>query len=201
VNIKNAQADEVYAQRSYRISDIWDGSGYTLELAEQRAFSRAEFLDYWLGLQDEFSLDIIEDPFAESDRENWSRLVEHNSQCGIFGDDIVCGDPLRIAELLAGGYMTGIVLKPDQAGTISRTIDAIHAAQQQDAPIILSHRSISTDSLVLAHLLVEFGIRHAKFGPLYTDYTSIMRMNEILRMTQQPSSNTAKASQADHAGP
>jgi enolase len=96
--------------------------------------------------------------------------------------------------------MTGIVLKPDQAGTMSRTMDAIHAAQQQDAPIILSHRSISTDSLELAHLLVEFDIGHAKFGPLYTDCSAILRMNEVLRMAQPPTATTTQISQSDHAG-
>ena len=183
-------------------SGLRDGSGYALELAEQRTFSRPEFLDYWRDIQDEFSLDIIEDPFAETDHDNWSRLVEHGAQCRIFGDDIHSGDPLRISEFLTGGCMTGIVLKPDQAGTMSRTIDAIHAAQQQDAPIILSHRSIGTDSLVLAHLLVEFGIGYAKFGPLYTDYNAILRMNEVLRMTQTSAVTTAAvtARQSDHAG-
>jgi enolase len=97
--------------------------------------------------------------------------------------------------------MTGVVLKPDQAGTMSRTMDAIHAAQQPDAPIILSHRSISTDSLVLAHMLVEFDIGHAKFGPLYTDYSAILKMNEVLRMTQTSTAAAVKARQSDHAGP
>lgn len=181
-------------------SGLWNGSAYALELAEQQTFSRAEFLGYWRDIQDEFSLDVIEDPFAESDQDNWRRLVEHSAQCGIFGDDIHCGDPLRIRELLDGSCMTGVVLKPDQAGTMSRTMDAIHAAQQQDVPIILSHRSIGTDSLVLAHLLVEFGIRHAKFGPLYTDYNAILRMNEVLRMTQTSTAAAETARQSDHAG-
>jgi enolase len=182
-------------------SGLRDGSGYALELAEQRTFSRPEFLGYWRDIQDEFSLDVIEDPFAESDQDNWRRLVEHSAQCGIIGDDIHCGDPLRIRELLDGGCMTGIILKPDQAGTMSRTMDAIHTAQQQDAPIILSHRSISTDSLELAHLLVEFDIGHAKFGPLYTDYSAILKMNEVLRMTQTSTAAAVKARQSDHAGP
>ena len=181
-------------------SGLRDGSGYALELAEQRTFSCPEFLDYWRDIQDEFSLDVIEDPFAESDQDNWSRLVEHDTQCRIAGDDIHSGDPLRIRKLLDAGCMTGIVLKPDQAGTMSRTIDAIHAAQQQDVPVILSHRSISTDSLVLAHLLVEFGIDYAKFGPLYTDYSAILKMNEVLRMTQPSMAVAATARQSGHAG-
>ena len=180
-------------------SGLWNGSGYTLELAEQRTFSRQEFVAYWRDILGEFALHVIEDPFAESDQESWMKLVASRAECGIFGDDIHCGDPLRIRELLDGGCMTGVVLKPDQAGTMSRTMDAIHAAQQQDVPIILSHRSIGTDSLVLAHLLVEFGIGHAKFGPLYTDYNAILRMNEVLRMTQISTATAVKARQSDHA--
>lgn len=181
-------------------SALRDGSGYHLELAEKRSFSRDEFLDYWRKLQDEFSVDYIEDPFAESDRESWKKLVQHDANCVILGDDFHSGDPQRIRKFLADGCMTGIVLKPDQAGTMSRTMEAIHAAREQDALIILSHRSISTDSLELAHLLVEFGISCAKFGPLYTDYSAILKMNEVMRMTQQSVANAATTRQSDHAG-
>ena len=96
--------------------------------------------------------------------------------------------------------MTGIMLKPDQAGTISRTMDAVHAAEQKGVPVILSHRSISTDSPVLAHLLVELGIAYAKFGPLYTDHNAILLMNEVLRMTQASTASAPLARQSDHAG-
>ena len=49
------------------------------------------------------------------------------------------------------------------------------------SPVILSHRSISTDSLVLAHLMVHCGIELAKFGPLLSDFSSILKMNEVIR--------------------
>ncbi len=79
-----------------------------------------------------------------------------------------------------------MILKPDQAGTISATLDAVKVARAAQVPVILSHRSISTDSLLLAHLMVYCDIELAKFGPLLSDFSSILKMNEVLRLTQQP---------------
>jgi enolase len=78
------------------------------------------------------------------------------------------------------------MLKPDQAGTVSATLEAVEAARAAGAPVILSHRSISTDSPVLAHLMLHCGIALAKFGPLLSDFSSILKMNEVLRTMREP---------------
>jgi enolase len=164
-------------------SDLWDGSAYALTIAEQREFSPPEFEDYWLRLLGDYPLAILEDPFAEHDLNHWHSLAAKDIDCRLFGDDVHCGDAKRIKRLLADECMAGLVLKPDQAGTISRTLEAIGVARAVSAPIVLSHRSISTDSLVLAHLMGHCNLELAKFGPLLTDFTSILRMNEVLRMS------------------
>jgi enolase len=77
--------------------------------------------------------------------------------------------------------MSGIVLKPDQAGSISATLEAVAIAKDAAVPVILSHRSISTDALVLPHLMVHCGIELAKFGPLLSDFSAVLKINEVLR--------------------
>ena len=167
-------------------SDFWDGSAYVLGLAEQRRFSSPELEQYWLSIVEEFPVALLEDPFAEHDLEHWRSLATKAPGCKVLGDDVHCGDARRIAHLLDSACITGVILKPDQAGTISATLDAVKVARAARMPVILSHRSISTDSLLLAHLMVYCDIELAKFGPLLSDFSSVLNMNEVLRLTQQP---------------
>jgi enolase len=165
-------------------AQLWNGSAYALDLAEKRELSPGELEDYWTGIIADYPVALLEDPFAEHDLERWTSLAATAAGCIIAGDDVHSGDPGRVSQLLDSGCMNGMVLKPDQAGTISATLEAVEVARAAGVPVILSHRSISTDSLVLAHLMVDCGIELAKFGPLLTDFSSVLKMNEVLRMTR-----------------
>jgi len=165
-------------------AQLWNGSAYALDLAEKRLFSPRELEDYWSDMIADYPVALLEDPFAEHDLERWSSLAAKAADCIIAGDDVHCGDPERIRQLLDSACMTGTVLKPDQAGTVSAALEAAERTRAAGLPLVLSHRSISTDSRVLAHLLVECGIEIAKFGPLSSDFGAILNMNEVLRMTQ-----------------
>jgi enolase len=165
-------------------AQLWDGTVYALDLAEKRNLSPDELEDYWTGILADYPVALLEDPFAEHDLERWSGLAATATDCIIAGDDVHSGDPGRIRQLLDSACMTGTVLKPDQAGTISATLEAMEVARAAKSPVILSHRSISTDSLVLAHLMVHCGIELAKFGPLLSDFSSILKMNEVIRATK-----------------
>ena len=167
-------------------AQLWDGSNYVLGLAEKRSFSSLELEGYWLSILEDYPVALLEDPFAEHDLDRWSSLVAGVADCRIVGDDVHSGDARRIRHLLNAACMNGVMLKPDQAGTVSATLEAVEAARAAGAPVILSHRSISTDSLVLAHLMVHCGIELAKFGPLLSDFSSILKMNEVLRTTREP---------------
>ena len=167
-------------------AQLWNGSTYALDLAEKRTFSPPELEDYWSDILENYPVTLLEDPFAEHDLAHWRSLVARTTGCRIVGDDVHSGEPRRIRRLLDTACMEGVMLKPDQAGTVSATLEAAEVARAAGAPVILSHRSISTDSLVLAHLMAEAGIELAKFGPLLSDFSSILKMNEILRITQEP---------------
>jgi enolase len=167
-------------------AQLWNGSAYALDLAEKRTFSSLELEGYWLDIIADYPVALLEDPFAEHDLGCWGSLVARAADCRIMGDDVHSGDAERIRNMLNEACMNGVMLKPDQAGTVSATLEAVEAARAAGAPVILSHRSISTDSLVLAYLMVHCGIELAKFGPLFSDFSSILKMNEVLRTTREP---------------
>jgi enolase len=167
-------------------AQLWNGSAYALDLAEKRTFSPLELEGYWLDIIADYPVALLEDPFAEHDLDRWGSLVARAADCRIMGDDVHSGDAERIRYMLNEACMNGVMLKPDQAGTVSATLEAMQVARRASAPVILSHRSISTDSLVLAHLMVHGEIEFAKFGPLLSDFSSILKMNEVLRSSQAP---------------
>jgi enolase len=167
-------------------AQLWNGSAYALDLAEKRTFSSLELEGYWLDIFADYPVALLEDPFAEHDLDRWGSLVARAADCRIVGDDVHSGDAERIRRMLNEACMNGVMMKPDQAGTVSATLEAMQVARRAGAPVILSHRSISTDSLVLAHLMVHGEIEFAKFGPLLSDFSSILKMNEVLRSSQAP---------------
>jgi len=110
-------------------------------------------------------------------------LVDSKSKCKIIGDNLYSSDADRIEQGSRNGYTHGTIIKPNQAGTVSAVQRAIDMAQRFGQLVITSHRSISTESVFLAHLTVFGGVGYMKIGPLYTDYSSIMRFNELIRLT------------------
>ena len=162
----------------------WNGSAYALDVAERKTMAPDELQDYWRALIRDYPLRFLEDPFAEDDTDQWRKLVAGAEHCRVVGDDVHAGDVRRIRDLLAAGCMTGLVLKPDQAGTVSATVAALTAGSEAGVPRFLSHRSISTDSLVLAHLLVRYDVELAKLGPMNSDFSAVQKMNEVLRQVR-----------------
>lgn len=165
-------------------SQWWNGSVYQLELGERRSFSPDDLQNYWREFLRDYPVRYLEDPFAEDDLAQWRGLVGNAGQCCIVGDDVHSGNVDRIRDLLSSACMNGVVLKPDQAGTISDSLAGLAVGHEARVPRFLSHRSISTDSLVLVHLLAHNPVEFAKFGPLCSDFSAVQKINEMLRQVR-----------------
>ena len=139
--------------------------------------------NYWFDLIKNHNLKILEDPFHETDFESWHNLTNNQTECKVVGDNLYSGDPGRIAQGIKNKYTHGVILKPNQAGTVSNTIKAVMLVQKNDHMLIMSHRSISTESAFLAYISNKFRAGYIKNGPILTDYSSIIRLNEFIRLT------------------
>ncbi len=126
---------------------------------------------------------FLEDPFRETDTDAWARLVSAQSACRIIGDNFYSSDAARIRDGADRRLSHGVIIKPNQAGTVSATCRAIEAAQEVGQVVITSHRSISTESCLLSELTCAYGVDLIKIGPPFTDYSSVMRLNQIVRFT------------------
>lgn len=163
--------------------DLWNGNGYQFNITNKRSLTIEDMRDYWSGLIKDYNLRILEDPFQETDYDSWQLLTSNQAKCKIIGDNLYSGNPERIAEGISKRYTHGIILKPDQAGTVSNTIKAINLIQTHNHLLIVSHRSISTESAFLAHIANKYNAEFIKNGPIFTDYSSIIRLNEFIRLT------------------
>lgn len=163
--------------------DLWTGNGYRFLVTDGTFRSTAELQKYWTDLIDEYGLGFLEDPFREKDYEGWKMLASGQSRCKVIGDNLYSSDPDRIEQGCRNGYTHGAIVKPNQAGTVTTVQKAIETLQRNGQLVITSHRSISTEETFLSNLTVLTGAGYMKIGPLYTDYTSVMRFNELVRLT------------------
>jgi len=166
--------------------DLWNGKEYHLSITNNALYSREEFLEYWIDIINQYDLRFIEDPFHERDMENWRGLTNSQESCKVIGDNFYSSEPTRIAEGAQKKYTHGVIVKPNQAGTVTAVQKAIDVAQLNNQFVITSHRSISTESTFISLLTCSNNVKYIKIGPLMTDYSAVMRLNEILRLTEEP---------------
>ncbi len=163
--------------------DLWQDHRYRLAITDDASYDGPAFAAYWLGLIKDYSLRFLEDPFAEQDLENWRKLVASQSHCAIIGDNFYSSDAVRIEQGARERLTHGVIIKPNQAGTVTAIRRAIKVAQDTGQIGIASHRSISTEETFLSTLTCLYGLPYIKIGPLFTDYSSVVRLNAILRLT------------------
>jgi enolase len=162
--------------------DLWRDGAYQFTLTDGSRRTPEGFQEYWLSLIRDYGIGYLEDPFREIDYMMWKSTTAGQNRCKIIGDNFYSSNAGRIKEGILQGYSHGIIMKPDQAGTVTATLQAIQAAQQGGQVVISSHRSISTESTFLSRVTYCLGIKYFKIGPLYSDYSSVLRLNELLRL-------------------
>lgn len=163
--------------------DLWTGEGYCLGVTDGRTRSGGEFIEYWMDLIRQYGLRFLEDPFHEKDYASWQQITCAQQSCHIIGDNLYSSDEKRILEGAEKKYTTGAIIKPNQAGTVSGVRRSLEAALNARQTAITSHRSISTESTFLSLLTCLYAVPFIKIGPLMTDYSSVIRLNEIIRLT------------------
>lgn len=160
----------------------WFGRGaYRLPVTEEILESEA-LVDYWTRFVRRHPIVILEDPFAEADIASWQAFhTERPERCQVFADNFTSTSP---GELSAKAMLVdGVIVKPDQNGTVSGTREFTRMARTAGLEVAASHRSIETDTDSLIRIAVDLGIRYLKIGP-YADFSSVARTNALLRLME-----------------
>lgn len=144
-----------------------------------------EQVEYLAQLTRTYPIDSIEDGLAQNDWEHWQLMTkELGKQVQLVGDDIFVTNTVFLQRAIDRGVANAILIKPNQIGTLSETIDAIHLAQGQGYKTVMSHRSGETEDSTIADLAVAFNCGQIKTGaPCRSDRTA--KYNRLLTIEDE----------------
>jgi enolase len=156
---------------------------YTLE-REGRSLESGELIDLWAGWCEKFPIISLEDGLAEDDWSGWSALVQRiGSTVQIVGDDLLVTNVERIQRGIKERAATALLVKPNQIGTLTETLDAISTARGAGWSTILSHRSGETEDTTIADLAVATNAGQIKTGaPSRSE--RVAKLNRLLRIEE-----------------
>jgi enolase len=150
-----------------------------------RIIGTAELIDEWLALLDRFpAIRSIEDPLAEDDWEGWQKLTAQLGQSmQVVGDDLFVTNPIRLKRGIEEKSANSILVKVNQIGTLTETIEAVQLATRNGYTAVISHRSGETEDTTIADLAVALGTGQIKTGSASrTDRTA--KYNQLLRIEE-----------------
>jgi len=153
--------------------------GYTFEGARK---SSADLIKYYAELIANYPIVSIEDPLSEDDWDGWVAMTaEMGTKIQIVGDDLFVTNPDRIEEGIARGAANALLVKVNQIGTLSETLDAVTLAQSAGYRCMMSHRSGETEDTTIADLAVATGCGQIKTGaPARSE--RVAKYNQLLRI-------------------
>jgi enolase len=160
-----------------------DGA-YVLE-HEGRALSPEEMAGYWSQIVEQYPVISIEDGMAEEDWDGWSLLTERlGDRCQLVGDDLFVTNPERLRRGIEAGVGNSILIKVNQIGTLTETLEAITIAREAGYTSVISHRSGETEDTTIADLAVATAAGQIKTGaPSRSDRTA--KYNQLLRIEEE----------------
>jgi enolase len=157
---------------------------YKLE-GEGKLLDQAGMVDYLAALVEAFPIVTIEDGCAEDDFEGWKLLTDRlGGKIQLVGDDLFVTNPERLAKGIEAGLANSILVKVNQIGTLSETLDAVDMAHRAAYTAVMSHRSGETEDATIADLAVATNCGQIKTGSLArSDRTA--KYNQLLRIEEQ----------------
>jgi enolase len=176
--------DEVAIALDPATSELFSGGSYELK-REGRTVSSAELVALWEEWVRDFPIVSIEDGMAEDDWDGWSGLTGRlGERVQLVADDLLVTNIERLRRGIEERAANAILIKLNQIGTLSETLEAIRMAQEAGWKAVISHRSGETEDTTIAHLAVATGAGQIKAGaPARTDRTA--KFNELLRIEEQ----------------
>jgi enolase len=163
-------------------SEIFSDGVYRFEGREKPS---AEMPAFWAELADRYPIVSIEDGLAEDDWDAWAQLTrELGERVQLVGDDLFVTSPARLQEGIDRGVGNSILVKVNQIGTLTETIEAVRLAQAHGYTAVMSHRSGETEDATIADLAVALGTGQIKTGaPARSD--RVAKYNQLLRIEEE----------------
>jgi enolase len=164
-------------------NEFYHDGKYNLK-SEGKSLSPSEMIDYYEELGKKYPLKSLEDPLSEFDGGAWAKLTERlQNNMQIVGDDLFVTNSKILEEGIKFGQANAILIKPNQIGTLTETLETIKLAHSNNYRAVISHRSGETEDTTIAHLAVGTSAGQIKTGaPSRTD--RVCKYNELLRIEE-----------------
>ena len=164
-------------------SEVFGDGAYVLE-HEGRSLSASELTDYWADICGRYPVVSLEDGMAEDDWDGWKTLTDRvGDGVQLVGDDVFVTNEERLRRGIESGVANSILIKVNQIGTLTETLDAIRIAREAGYTAVMSHRSGETEDVTIADLAVATGCGQIKTGaPSRSD--RVAKYNQLLRIEE-----------------
>ena len=173
-------------------NEFYKDGRYVLQ-SENRQLSSAEMIDYYADLIDRYPIFSIEDGLAEQDWANWPVMTEKLGRLvQLVGDDVFVTNPEIFAKGIEEGLANSILVKLNQIGTVSETLETINMAKDAGYTTVISHRSGETEDCFIADLVVGVSGGQIKTGSLSRS-DRVAKYNQLIRIEEELGSNARMA--------
>jgi enolase len=169
----DAASTEFYKKGKY----VLEGEGKTLDAAGM--------VKYWADLVKKYPIASLEDPMAEDDWDGWKLLTETlGDKVQLVGDDLFVTNPLRLADGIEMGVANSVLIKVNQIGTLTETLEAVHMAHRAGYTTVISHRSGETEDATIADIAVATNAGQIKTGSLSRS-DRLAKYNQLIRIEEE----------------
>ena len=169
----DAAATELFSDGKYHLA------------GEGRSLTSEEMVDLWAGLVGNYPIVSLEDPMDEEDWDGFAALTARvGDKVQIVGDDLFVTNPVRLARGIGAGSANAILVKVNQIGTLSETLQAVEMAQKAGFGVVISHRSGETEDSFIADLSVATNAGQIKTGSLSRS-DRLAKYNQLLRIDEE----------------
>jgi enolase len=186
---------DIYLGLDAAASEFYRDGKYVLA-SEGREFSAAEFVDYLEGWVDQYPIITVEDGLDEGDWDGWKLLTERlGNKVQLVGDDLFVTNTTIFKQGIDKNIANSILIKPNQIGTLTETLDAIRMAEEAGYTAVVSHRSGETEDVTIADIAVATTATQIKTGSLSRS-DRVAKYNQLMRIEGELGSRAGYAGMA-----
>ncbi len=178
--------DDIFIAMDAAASEFYDAKSktYIFKKSDGKKLSSDEMVGYWKTWSEKYPIISIEDGFAEDDWDGWAKITkEIGGKVQIVGDDLFVTNTERLSKGIANGVANSILVKVNQIGSLTETIEAVQMAQMNSYTSVMSHRSGETEDTMIADLAVALSCGQIKTGSASRS-DRIAKYNQLLRIEE-----------------
>ncbi|NQW42577.1 MAG: phosphopyruvate hydratase, partial [Bacteroidetes bacterium] len=183
--------EDVYIAMDAAVSELWDAEKglYVFKKSDKRQLTGDEMVDYWKTWVNKYPIISIEDGCAEDDWASWKKLTQAiGDKVQLVGDDLFVTNVNRLQKGITEGIANSILVKVNQIGTLTETINAINLATRNSYTNIISHRSGETEDYTIADIAVAMNSGQIKTGSASRS-DRMAKYNQLLRIEEELGAN------------